>query len=306
MEPKYGFVVPFYRNEAYLWETLGSIVNQTEENWISVVIDDSGEQNSIENELLRHFDKRFIYLKNQSNIGAVKSWNLGVNYFKDLQHVEIVSIIHADDSINPKYLESVILAHTVFPRAVAVYTDAKTIDSDSKTVFNSRDWLKSILNPTRRNRFQILHGDAGLALLLRANFIFCPALSFKIDEIYGDLFNEDWKMVADLELVTKLLIDGKLIVGISESLYNYRRHSNNLTKTLNSSLERFDEESKLFSDVFRKSVNLGLTRSAFYAKLRFSNRLSLIAEVLNSLLKLDMKRIAYLMKLLSKSISDPL
>jgi glycosyltransferase involved in cell wall biosynthesis len=304
MTPKYGFVVPFYSNEAFLWETLTSIENQSEENWATIVIDDSGELNSIDEELSRRFDKRFKYSKNPNNLGAVKSWNLGVQILKELQSVEILSIVHADDTLNSRYVESVLLAHSIFPQAAAIYTNARTINSESQKTFSMRDRLKIILNPGRHSYYQTLCGDTGLALLLRANFIFCPTLSFKVDKIEDCLFDDKLKMVSDLDLVTRLLINHEHIIGISESLYNYRRHSKNLTKALSSTLERFDEESDLFEKVYKIALDSGLKKSAFYAKIRFSNRLSLIAEIIQSLKRFDGARIAYLIKLLFRKIHN--
>ena len=109
-------------------------------------------------------------------------------------------------------------------------------------------------------------GDRGLARLLRGNFIFCPTLSFRPEAVSLPLFDAEFEQVLDLELTSRLLLEGKTIVGLKRRLYRYRRHTTNLTVQHNLSGVRFQEEVRLYRELEKRCREAGFSLSARVAR----------------------------------------
>ena len=61
----------------------------------------------------------------------------------------------------------------------------------------------------------------------------------------------------DLELTSRLLLDGELLVGTRVAAYAYRRHAESATARQSASLLRFEEEFALFERIAHRALALG-------------------------------------------------
>lgn len=75
--PLVSIIIPLYKGEKYIKDTLQSVVNQTYKNWECLVINDvktSPESNKIQKEICDSFNNENIkYITNPTNIGHVPS-----------------------------------------------------------------------------------------------------------------------------------------------------------------------------------------------------------------------------------------
>ena len=248
----FGIVIPFFSNEAYLNEMLCSVVNQTSTDWVCVVVDDSGRENRAESTVSSLANPKITYIKNETNLGLAKCWNVGLEHMTRNFGPTVVGVVHADDVLEPQFVEVSLRAHAANPEAVAVHTAVTVVDEENKKRFSFPDFVKFHVAPYKHSRSILTSGDAGLASVLRGNFVFCPTVSLKTELISLPLFDPQWNMAVDLELISRLLLNGQTVVGVPDFVYRYRRHRNNLTSQLTDTTARFVEEINFYKEVSKK------------------------------------------------------
>ena len=285
----FGFVVPFFSDEKYLEQMLKSIAAQNTDQWVSVVVDDSGRPNEAELTVRSMGNPKITYLRNEHNLGLGKCWNVGLEYLSTNFSPSVVAVVHADDVLEANFIEASQKAHSDNPNAIAVHTSVTVVDEDNKKRFSFPDFIKFHVAPYKHSRSIATSGDSGLASVLRGNFVFCPTVSFKTKFISLPLFNPQWKMAVDLELISRLLLDGQTIVGIPDFVYRYRRHRNNLTSQLTDTTARFVEEIAFYKQVSVECKAKGFQKSALVASRLTMVRLHILYRVIQKLVRFDLR-----------------
>jgi GT2 family glycosyltransferase len=252
-----GAVIPFYAGLPYLRRAVESLLAQSVEDWQAVVVDDAGPEPEAGDFVRSVDDRRLRYVRNPANLGLAGNWNAALGEVD----AELVTIFHADDELEPRYLELVRDAHHRHPEAVAVHTRARIIGDDNRGRFSFPDAMKRVTGP--RNGGEVMTaGDEGLAVVVRGQFIFCPALSYKRSLLPSPPFDPRWRQVLDLDLIARLLLDGHRIVGVPDRAYRYRRHSESQTAIMTSSHDRFVEEFALYRSIAQRARAAGWSRTA--------------------------------------------
>lgn len=102
--PYLSFVIPTYRREKLLEETLRSILVQPEAVPFEIVVVDNSADFSPENNTRRLIERlacpKLLYYINKANLGQAGNWNRCI----ELARGGFVSMIHDDDLIAPDYL----------------------------------------------------------------------------------------------------------------------------------------------------------------------------------------------------------
>lgn len=279
-----GIVVPYFDNQDYFYRLIDSILNQESGSWFLIIVDDSGGNDPL---VLRPDiaqDTRIGLVVNNGNLGLGKSWNTGLESMKSLYNPGVVAVIHADDELEPNYVSTVLAAHEANPEVFAVHTEVRIIDEHGSLRFSIPDFVKGIVRPGSSRDEVVSRGDAGLSQILKGNFVFCPTLSLKTGMCDFPVFDEDWKMAIDLDLISRTLLSGKTILGIGEKVYRYRRHGGNLTSRLNKSTERFSEEVKFYAQISKTCSERGFSSSARVARQMRIVRLHILYQILKSTL----------------------
>jgi len=137
-----------------------------------------------------------------------------------------------------------------------------------------------------------------LASVLRGNFVFSPTVSFKTDLITQPLFDPQWRMAVDLDLISRLLLDGQTIVGIPDFVYRYRRHRNNLTSQLTDTTVRFVEEISFYKQIAVKCAQKGFDKSAVVASRLTMVRLHIMYRIMQKLVRFDLLAVKKLLAVL--------
>ena len=180
-----------------------------------------------------------------------------------------MTILHADDVLEAGYVEASIAAHARWPEAACVATRATVIDVVGHRMSTLADLVKRCMWPRRATE---LKGEAGLRRLLRGQFLYCPAVSYRLTLLPKPAWNERWKQVMDLELYGRLLLDGHSIRLQSEPLYRYRRHAGATTAVNSGNLVRTLEETEVCRELAVFAQRAGWTRAARAGRARLAVR----------------------------------
>jgi len=267
MNQRVGVIIPYFSHWPFFEEMFHSLLNQSYDNWEAIVINDSGMPLTSNRVSQVCSDSRITLLENELNLGLARTWNRGADLLLQ-RGVNIIAVVHADDVLHRDFLLHSSKAHQRHPGCAIVHTAVSVIRDDGRLTVTLRDTVKRLNRPRSRNGEFLTSGDRGLAKLLRANYIFCPTISYKSTLLSGHFFNEDLKMVLDLDVTTRLLLSGEQFVGLTKRLYRYRRHSSSLTARYTNDASRFEEEEALYSRVALRSREVGFLRSAIVARRR--------------------------------------
>ena len=284
----FGLIVPFFSDEKYLKEMLISVAAQTSDRWVCLVTDDSGRTNDAELTVRSMGNPKITYIKNETNLGLGRCWNTGLEYMIRTFDLTVVAVVHADDVLEPQFVEVSLRAHATNPEAVAVHTAVTVVDEENKKRFSFPDFVKFHVAPYKHSRSISTMGDTGLASILRGNFVFCPTVSFKADLISLPLFDPNWTMAVDLDLISRLLLQGQTIVGVPDFVYRYRRHRNNLTSQLTDTTVRFVEEIRFYKKISLECAAIGFVQSTKMASRMTMIRLHILYRLLQKMVRMDL------------------
>ncbi|MEM6782478.1 MAG: glycosyltransferase family 2 protein [Bacteroidota bacterium] len=128
MTPTVAIGLPVYNGERYLEQTLRSLLAQTFEDFVLVVVDNASTDATEELVLAAmRRDERVRYVRNDENVGASKNHNrafaacrrFDAPYFRWAAY---------DDLLHPTYLEETVTALKASPEAVLVHPAVRLID----------------------------------------------------------------------------------------------------------------------------------------------------------------------------------
>ncbi|MDR3574631.1 MAG: glycosyltransferase family 2 protein [Anaerolineaceae bacterium] len=112
MEPSITVVIPLYNKEKSIIRAINSVLNQTEQNFELIVVNDGSTDHSatvVEN--LNAGDK--VRLVNQENGGECAARNRGI---KEANNA-LIAFLDADDEWMPGFLEAILALQAQFPEA---------------------------------------------------------------------------------------------------------------------------------------------------------------------------------------------
>jgi glycosyltransferase involved in cell wall biosynthesis len=244
--------IPFHRGREYLRVAIESVLAQASPDWRLLLVDDSGGGHDAEEVAATFGDDRVVVHRNPANLGMVASWNRCL----ELAESDLVTLLHADDLLEPGYVASMQELSRCHPDAAAFFCGARIIDAEGRARFSFADAIKGVFVPGGSDEI-VLSGRSSVRALMRGNFIMCPTLCYRRSLLAGERFSSDWKQVQDLEFTTRLLMNGCKLVGTREQAYAYRRHEHATTSLQSANLVRFDEEFRLFDQIADRAEALG-------------------------------------------------
>jgi glycosyltransferase involved in cell wall biosynthesis len=268
--PTLTIAIPFHAGKDYLRRAIESVRAQSDPCWKLLVCDDASSEPAIDRLVASYGDERLRYYRNRVNLGMAGNWNRCL----DLADTDLVVLLHADDELLGNYCSLMRSAVRKYPTAVGFFCEATIIDECSAECFSFPDAFKKVLIPKSAGAI-ILKGNRALTSLLRGNFIFCPTVCYRKSLLKRKRFRTDWKQVQDLELFTRLLLDGETLVGFREPAYAYRRHAGNATAEQTASLLRFEEEGRLYDRLARIAASRRWGRAAVTARQKMIVKLNL-------------------------------
>lgn len=257
IKPKVSVIVPIYNSEAYLDETIKSIINQTLYEIEILLIDDGSIDNSLE--ICRKYEKldKRIKVFHQKNSGASVARNTGISNASG----EYVSFIDSDDTVEPTMYEELynlarkekdytvdivdcglnyvhILQGTSYPN---MHNHPKNI------IFNRKYILDKVIPPL----INLIKDDEHFIYSFTTNKLF----KLSIIKKYDIKFNEKFRMWEDRPFLVEFLYRANTIAFYDKCFYNYLGREGSLSSKYNPNefelvLETFDRYKQLFGEIY--------------------------------------------------------
>jgi glycosyltransferase involved in cell wall biosynthesis len=209
-----SIIVPCFNQAQYLDECLQSVLNQTNQNWECIIVNDGSPDNTEEIALeWCKKDPRFTYLKKE-NGGPSSARNAGI----DIANGKYLLPLDSDDKISSNYLSACLKEIEACDEIKIVYGKA------FKFGLVNKDWKLP---------------DYTFESLLRGNMIFCTALYRKSDWKKAGGYDENMKFgIEDWELWINIMKDGGLVIRNSDCFFYYRIKETSRNLTLGESLDK--------------------------------------------------------------------
>ena len=202
-----------YNNDAYLEQTLKSILSQTYRDFEVIIINDfSTDKTSSILEKYKKEDKRFNIINNDSNLGLTKSLNIGLN----IAQGQYIARLDADDIASPERLSIQKEFLDNNKEIVCIGSASIIIDENGK-----QTGFKKVVSNIDSLKFR----------MILSNQISHPSAIFRgeiIKKIGG--YNENYKYAQDFNLWSSLLKAGYKISNIEKPLIFYRVHNKSISQ----------------------------------------------------------------------------
>lgn len=264
--------LPFFGDVDQMKQAVSSVLRQNYHNWRLLVVDDGYPDPEPARWFADLGDRRVIYLRNGSNLGA------NGNYRKclTLATAPHLVVMGADDVMLPEHLEVVMDVFSSNPQAAVVQTGVQVIDEHGDVRHPLGDRMKVVYGPSRRGRTPLTGEDMAVSLL-RGNWTYFPSMGWRTNVIRSIGFREDLDVVQDLALLLDVATAGNTLVFDPRLTFQYRRHSESDSSMRALDGRRFDEEREFFGQEARRFQQLGWRRAARAARWHISSRLNALS-----------------------------
>ena len=234
-----SIVVPVYRAERYIEETMDCVRAQTYPHWELLLVEDCGPDRSreiIEQYIQRTGDTRIRLLTHSTNLGAARARNLGVNEAKG----RYLAYLDADDLWTPDKLEKE-LAFLKEKQAAFVFTGYEFADENGKGIG------KIVRVPAT-----ITYKEA-----LKNTTIFTSTVMFDMEQLSKEQLQMPQIKSEDTALWWRILREGYVACGLDQNLVKYRRAGKSLSSNKLEALRRI-------WNLYRKAEGMSVPNSAWH------------------------------------------
>lgn len=211
MTPLVSVLLPVYNGEAYLAESIQSILDQTFANFELLILNDGSKDRSLE--IIQGFkDSRIKVINNPQNLGLIATLNKGLVEARG----QFVARMDADDKAFPERFKIQYEYLSGHPEVAVVGTWAQVIDKDGK-------FIKLHRNPL--DHYAIMYE------LMFGNTITHPSIMMRKDVVISvGGYDKNWQHAEDYDLYSRLVHRHKL-ANIGQPLLYYRQHGTSVTGT---------------------------------------------------------------------------
>lgn len=222
--PILSIIIPTYNSSNYIYKCLNSIVKQNFISFEVICIDDSSKDNTVQ--IIDFFtkkDSRFFLIKQQENLGAGISRNLGLEYARG----KFITFLDSDDQYYNTALKDLIFQikstnSDVVVCSVSIHSEYSKC-SKNLNLFLNESLLKN------KNLKEITNFDSYIFQIFNA---WCWNKLFKRDLIkYNNIKFQKIKNSEDNLFVYKAIICSKTISFLNKNLIKHYNRNNSLENT---------------------------------------------------------------------------
>ncbi len=217
MHPEVSVIMASYNHEAYIGETIESILNQTLRDFELIIVDDGSTD--LSQKIIQEYarkDKRILFVE-QENQGPSSAFNSAIS----LAGGKYIALHSSDDKSAPDRLDKQVASLEDHTDCDMVGSHIIEIDSDSKAATISQlyePWFNCEYNFNEPETWIWQNRVCAPTVMVRRVFF----------ERYG-LFDPDLLYTQDWEMWIRALSMGCRIKILPEKLLYYRNHGENLT-----------------------------------------------------------------------------
>ena len=256
------FLVPYYSEPQYLFELIESVRSQTRDEWRLTIVDDQYPGTAAEDYINALNDPRILYVQNEKNLGTTANCTKVMG----MGELEITVSLGADDALEPNYVEVVLAAFEAHPDAIMVHPRVKIIDGDGNLTDTLADKVKRLASRSAWKRGE-LDAESALRSLMRGNWLYQPAISFRTDAVSRTRLDQGFAAIADMAWAVDMLLAGGTIVLDPTPAVRYRRHALSHSSINAKSTRRFDDEQRYYAHASKLLRQHGMKRAARMARL---------------------------------------
>ena len=260
--------LPFHGDVKMFKESVQSVLSQSSNSWRLLIINDAHPDLEVDQWITDLKDARIRYIRNTKNLGP------SLNYSKCIELVpgSHCLIFGADDILSRDYVEKVILAISLHPNSDFYHPRVAVIDQVGNEYLPIVDKLKKILTPMDSKVLE-LRAKNVLPTLMTGNWMYFPAITWKVETVRKFGFRSDLNVCQDIWLIAQILLSGGKLSLIPETLFRYRRFSgsDSSVKLLNG--VRFAEEKIVFNELAAQMLKSKMFISALSARAHLTSRL---------------------------------
>jgi glycosyltransferase involved in cell wall biosynthesis len=224
--PMITVLMPVYNVEAYIKESIKSILNQTYADFELLIIDDASSDASVK-QIISFSDSRIKLIKKPKNLGLIDSLNLGMK----LAEGQYIARMDGDDISTPDRFQKQL--------------DVLLSNPEIKVC---GCWLQRFGNHGKIMKHKEFHEEIVTELLMHCSMSL-GAVMFEKKALESYPFDENKKHVEDYDFWSRVSWVCKLY-NIQEVLYYYRSHDMQVTKLYYDIQRKGDIDIKLF--LFKK------------------------------------------------------
>lgn len=205
-----SIILPVYNAGNYVKDTITSLLEQTENNFEIIIVNDGSTDNS--EEIIQSFhDERIYYVKHEKNKGIAASFNTGLKLAKG----DFITFHGADDLSLPHRFKR-LLEEFCCKNIGYVHSDMLLI-TENNIPFSY--WQAGNISP-----------DEIYSFFLNVGTPFNNgSMIFRREAVEGIYYNESIKIGSDTDFVLKVAKKNWRSSHVPEPLYIYRRHQTNVT-----------------------------------------------------------------------------
>lgn len=214
--PLVSIVIPCYNHEAYIVDSIQSVIDQCYENIELIIIDDGSKDQSVVKiqSMVEICKKRFnrFEFRIRPNKGLSATLNEAIEWCQG----EYYSALASDDKMMPFKTEKQVETLKLRDDIVAIFGGVRVIDSNNQFLMH---WTQPDQEYTFDDIFMHRHELPAATALMRLKAI------QRMGGYNTDLKIEDWYMWLKLSKESNLLF-------LEESVCEYRSHSTNFSKNI--------------------------------------------------------------------------
>jgi glycosyltransferase involved in cell wall biosynthesis len=215
-DPVVSIIIPAYKAERFIGETLASIRAQTFSSWEAIVVEDGTRDGteSIVTEFAKSVSQPVIFLRHEINQGLPATRNTAIARARG----EWIALLDSDDLWMPDHLEKAV-ARAQASGADLVHSGVMMFDSDS-----GRDDAERVPSAAALANFP--------RSLFLAEYIIQPSSVLLRSELCQQVggFNPESRYVEDRELWLRLVRRGAKFAYVDAITCRYRQHAVAMTK----------------------------------------------------------------------------
>ena len=232
-KPLVSVIIPCYNSEAYIFEAIQSVINQTWDSLEIIIVDDGSTDNSkkIIAQLIKPHKNIFFYT--QKNQGACAARNLGIIKSKG----EYIQFLDSDDILKSDKIE----------RQISSLDNTKAITFCNTINFRDDD-ITNIISRTKKPNELDIYG------LISKHYIFTPTVLIPryIFLEYG-MFNVKLKRAQEHEFNIRLASNDYKYVNLNFDGV-YVRHHNSSTRISNQNIAGTEENDLYMLKLVKKNI----------------------------------------------------